>query len=654
MRLKTLHLPVDKGLGDAVIPTGVLAATSLIYALELAGTPFVPIFWYFYLPIIGWATYRYGFSAGMGIAVLCTALLTPIAVREVADSALSLETLAVLSTLALFVLAAFMTSYLLGLHHDLERKAFDLSTLLNGVAAFSSTLSVGEVLDAFNSKLMTRLDATFCCVGLLDLSDGPMVVHAAWDIDRNRGGSIESHRIIAISSAPKYQQLLASGRSLLLRGEETKDFWVSETSGETPPTMKWILLLPLVAGGRRLGVAVAGRHEPCEKDGITQTNMDLCQALAAAAATALGNAMLFEIVSEEKEKTEHVLEAMTDGVCTTDVECRLLSANSSALRTLRIDADNAMGVSLCDLFSPADDEGVPLCQEACPIRTAVKTKRSVRCGPARWAVGTGRRRTIPVVWSVAPLAGESGTVVGAVSVVRDVSREEELSRLKSEFTSMVSHELRSPLANIGAAMELMQDGNDDDSRHREMLEIVRSEVMRLGRFVEEILDAERLDSGEMPLELEPVSLLPIVRMVVETFKRQPNGHSFRLATPRRLSFVLADAAKVERVLSNLVNNAVSYSPPGSTITIEVCPREDLAMVSVVDQGDGIPPDRLDAVFERFYRAHTGDAQKVYGYGLGLYTCKMLVEAQGGQIWAESEEGNGSRLTFTLPLCEGDA
>ncbi|KKL10592.1 hypothetical protein LCGC14_2554280, partial [marine sediment metagenome] len=348
------------------------------------------------------------------------------------------------------------------------------------------------------------------------------------------------------------------------------------------------------------------------------------------------------------------VEKMTDAVFTTDAECRLLSANSAALRAMGIEADGAIGRLLCDLSSPADDEGASLCGEACPIRTAAKNQRSVWCGPVRWTVGLRTRRTIPIAWAVAPLAGESGTVTGAVSVVRDVSREEELSRLKSEFISMVSHELRSPLTNIGAAIELMQSGDTDESRRREMLDMVRSEVMRLGRFVEEILDAERLDKGEMPLQLEPVSLLPVVRRVVATFKSQPNGHSFRVTGPRSLPFVLADASKVERVLSNLVDNAVSYSPPRSTITIEMRPQLDSAAVSVIDYGVGIPADRLDRVFDRYYRAHTGDSQAVYGYGLGLYTCKMLIEAQGGQIWVESKEGRGSRFTFTLPLCETTA
>ena len=653
-RLKALRLTRDRVVAVAVIAAGLLIATSFVYALKLVGTPFVPVFWYSYLPIIGLTTYRYGLRAGTGVAALCTVLLLPIAVPQVADSGLSLETLAVLSTFALFVLAAFMTSYLLALQHDLERKASDLSVLLSGVTSFSSTLNVEEVLESFAAKLATCLDSTFCYVALSDRSGGPIVVRVRYPPQERRETDIECDRMIASASSPRYRHLLDAGESLLLQGEDTSDFLQIDSSARNRPAMEWIILHPLVVGRRSLGIAVAGRDKPSRTGRTTETQVELSRALCAAAASALENATLFEMVSEEKEKTEHILDAMTDGVFTTDAECRLLSANGAALRAMGIEADGAIGRLLCDLSSPADDEGASLCGEACPIRTAAKNRRSVWCGPVRWTVGMRRRRTIQIAWAVAPLAGESGTVAGAVSVVRDVSREEELSRLKSEFISMVSHELRSPLTNIGAAIELMQSGDTDESRRREMLDMVRSEVMRLGKFVEEILDAERLDKGEMPLQLEPVSLLPVVRRVVATFKSQPNGHSFRVTGPRSLPFVLADASKVERVLSNLVDNAVSYSPPRSTITIEMRPQPDSAAVTVIDYGVGIPADRLDRVFDRYYRAHTGDSQAVYGYGLGLYTCKMLIEAQGGQIWVESKEGRGSRFTFTLPLCETTA
>ena len=298
------------------------------------------------------------------------------------------------------------------------------------------------MLDSFASKVMACLDATFCYVGLLDRREGRMVLRATSIVGAVIDPDIGYHRIIKDSEASRYQRRLGGGTSVLLRGEEASDFLRHGTSAGAPSATEWILLLPLAAGGHSLGIAVAGRDKPSRTGRTTETQVELSRALCAAAASALENATLFEMVSEEREKTEHILDAMTDAVFTTDAECRLLSANSAALRAMEIEVDGAIGRLLCDLFSPADDEGASLCGEACPIRTAAKNRRSVWCGPVRWTVGMRRRRTIQIAWAVAPLAGESGTVAGAVSVVRDVSREEELSRLKSEFISMVSHELR--------------------------------------------------------------------------------------------------------------------------------------------------------------------------------------------------------------------
>jgi signal transduction histidine kinase len=198
-------------------------------------------------------------------------------------------------------------------------------------------------------------------------------------------------------------------------------------------------------------------------------------------------------------------------------------------------------------------------------------------------------------------------------------------------------------------LELIESGRGSESRRGDMLATVRSELARLARFVDEILDAESIERGAIPVEKDPISLLPVVRTVVDAFAIEANARRFTIVDAPDLPFVLADGSMTERVLHNLVRNAVSYSTPGSPIQIELSAHEDFVWISVIDKGFGIPADRLGTIFDRFSRAHLKDSQDIYGYGLGLYTCKMLVEAQGGRIWVESEEGRGSRFTLTLPV-----
>jgi len=263
-------------------------------------------------------------------------------------------------------------------------------------------------------------------------------------------------------------------------------------------------------------------------------------------------------------------------------------------------------------------------------------------------------RSVIVAHSAAPLYGRDGEVMGAVSVLRDISKEEELSRLKSEFISMVSHELRSPLANINASADLMLQTDLDDALKREMLEIICSQSTLLAEFVEDILDAARLEEGKLQLHLEPVALLPLIKGLVDSFRARTSKHRFEVLALERLPLVLADESKVEVILGNLLENAIGYSPQGGTITVQA--REQAGegvVVTVADEGIGIPPEHQERLFQRFYRVDASDAREVYGHGLGLYITRKLVEAQGGRIWLESEVGKGSRFSFTLPRLEVD-
>lgn len=457
----------------------VSAVTILVYVLEFTGQPFVPVFWYFFLPIIGWITYRSGLSHGLALAGLCYVAVAPIVISEFFGSGLSLEAVAQLSTIVLFAFAAFVSTYLVGLQRDLEARV--------------------------------------------------------------------------------------------------------------------------------------------------------------------------EMVSAEREKTQRVIEAINDLVITTDFDCRLISANQSLLR-MGIDPETNIGRPLCSVFSPHDENGEMACLHHCPVRKCISTKKPVSCA-VRLTPENGPGVGIPVTWTAAPLFGDSSSANGVVSVIRDMSHDEELGRSKRDFITIVSHELRSPLANMGAALELIQNGRGSESRRGEMFSTVRSELARLGRFVEEILDAESIERGEIPVDREPVSLLPIVNTVVSAFAARDEARRFTVADAPDLPFVLADSPKTERVLHNLVQNAVNYSATGSPIHIDFSVHEDFVWVSVLDEGLGIPANRLGSIFDRFSRAHMQDSQDVYGYGLGLYTCKVLAEAQGGRIWAESEEGRGSRFTLALPVLE---
>jgi signal transduction histidine kinase len=231
----------------------------------------------------------------------------------------------------------------------------------------------------------------------------------------------------------------------------------------------------------------------------------------------------------------------------------------------------------------------------------------------------------------------------------------ELDQLKSEFVSLVSHELRAPLTNMKGALELLLDSLQmlEGSRGWALLEVLDEEVARLTRLVQGVLEVTRIEAGRLSVDQQPLDLQRHLEKIVQRISMRAPQHHFVLP-PDDLPLVAADPDRVTDILSNLLDNAMKYSPAGGEITIEANTDDDALVVSIADQGVGIPQEQLADVFDKFHRLDTGDARESYGYGLGLYITRKLVEAHGGKIWVDSRPGKGSRFSFTLPLAETQA
>lgn len=223
----------------------------------------------------------------------------------------------------------------------------------------------------------------------------------------------------------------------------------------------------------------------------------------------------------------------------------------------------------------------------------------------------------------------------------------QLDALKDEFVSLVSHELRAPLTNINASVELLLLHAEGEGT-RAKLEIIGQEASRLTRLVQGVLDVSRMEAGRLVLLTAPIDAAQICQsaLVQVGDTSHPCAVEVRPGTPA----VLADADRAAQLLGNLLSNATKYSPPGSRVDVVVQPAPEGSMVlfSVTDHGAGFPPEEAARIFERFYRVERGDARETYGHGLGLYIARKIVEAHGGRIWAESTPGAGATFLFTLP------
>jgi len=230
---------------------------------------------------------------------------------------------------------------------------------------------------------------------------------------------------------------------------------------------------------------------------------------------------------------------------------------------------------------------------------------------------------------------------------------EDLSRLKDEFLSIASHELRTPVTSIKGytqlAKMLIKEG--DLGTSEEYLDIALDQIDRMSRLILELLDVSRIETGRLEIRREAIAWSHFVRDVVHRHHTAVSDRRFHVAVPDHARIVTGDRDRLEQVLGNLLENAVKYSPDGSDITVTVEDRGDALVTAVCDRGIGIPSDELNQVFERFHRGRQVSSTNYGGLGLGLYITKQIIERHGGTIWVESKEGTGTTFYFSLPAVE---
>jgi PAS domain S-box-containing protein len=267
----------------------------------------------------------------------------------------------------------------------------------------------------------------------------------------------------------------------------------------------------------------------------------------------------------------------------------------------------------------------------------------------QFARSDGAERWIRCRW--APLRDRSGAESGSVVTVRDVTEEVEREQLKANFVATVSHELRSPLTPLKGFIGTLLAGTGEDSpeARREYYLIMAKQVTRLERLISDLLEVSRIEAGHLPLENEDIDLTSLVSGDVDLFARNNPGRKVQVRAPAGPVFVHADPTRVEQVVTNLLSNALKYSLPETPLEVTVAAAGEQAIVSVRDEGEGIPPEEQERVFDRFHRVDGGLARWKEGTGLGLYIAKRLVEAMGGKIWLVSSPAHGSTFSFSIPL-----
>jgi signal transduction histidine kinase len=226
-----------------------------------------------------------------------------------------------------------------------------------------------------------------------------------------------------------------------------------------------------------------------------------------------------------------------------------------------------------------------------------------------------------------------------------------LDQMKSDFVSMVSHELRAPLTNISGGIELLLANRKqlNEKTHRS-LTLVQTEIQRLTRFVETILDLSAMEAERLPLYPEPVNVNDLIRNTIDQLKELPGSQRLTFQPKNALPAVLADPSGLVSVITHLIDNAIKYAPEGK-IHLSTDQKREKVNVTIRDHGPGIPIDAQPYLFEKFYRVNPVDSQTIYGHGLGLYMANRMLEAMGGEIGVKNCEDGGAEFTISLPSIE---
>jgi PAS domain S-box-containing protein len=372
-------------------------------------------------------------------------------------------------------------------------------------------------------------------------------------------------------------------------------------------------------------------------------------------ASALVALLRYEEAARKASEARAVFYAIADGVLLTDPGGRVTAMNR-AMETLSGWTElEASGRSYGDVLPVSDEHGTAIAPSERPLARALTTGRPA--GDQGFGVNLVSRsgQRVPVAASSAPILDPRGRVIGAVDVVRDVSREREIDEVKSALISTVSHELRTPLTLIHGFAELLAlRDNMTPQRQRSAATEILEASRRLGRLIDDLLSVSRMESGRLVIDPRPIDLACVVERVLSPFRAMATRHAMRAKVPVSLPLVWGDPDKVEQVLTNLVGNAIKYSPDGGEVLVSMEHDTEVVRVNVRDEGIGMSQREMSQLFEKFYRVDRDEVRRAGGTGLGLYITKRLVEMHGGRIWAESWPGAGSVFSFTLPRRSGPA
>lgn len=346
-----------------------------------------------------------------------------------------------------------------------------------------------------------------------------------------------------------------------------------------------------------------------------------------------------ETMDAEKSRLDSVLSHMTDGVIGTDRRGNIILINDMALNLLGIKTEDVLGSSILTLLNIEEDYS---------FRTLLEEQEEILLD---FTEQLDKAMLLRAEFSM--IRRDSGFISGLVCVLHDVTEKEKDEEERRQFVSNVSHELRTPLTSMRSYIEALVEGAwQDPEIAPAFLKVTQDETNRMIRMINDLLQLSRMDANKIELKQELVNLNELFNYVLDRFdmviKDSERNYQIKREFTKRSIWVEIDTDRMIQVFDNILNNAMKYSPAGGTITCRLLETHKNVIISIADEGLGIPKQNLGRVFDRFYRVDKARSREMGGSGLGLAISKESIKAHGGSIWVESEEGKGSTFFISLP------
>ncbi len=513
------------------------------------------------------------------------------------------------------VLAALNRHSVLGTTSPIHVRVRELETLVQLAKNINSQLNLDQTLANIVDAAVRLTGAEEGSLMLVDESTGELYMRASKNFDEE---FVRTFRMKVDDSLAG--EVISKGESILFDGEGPKKI-------KSSFLVHSLIFVPLLRQEKTIGLL--GVDNRAARRPLHESDLSLMQALAEHAVIALENARLLEATQAQMRQLETVIQQVEDGVIITDPEGRMLLANRTIRGLFHLGDDPLVGRPLKEVFPNLELQYLFARRES-----AVAKQRRTEITLADDRVYNAH---------LTPIEG-----VGYAIVLNDITQLKELDRLKSEFVSTVSHDLRSPLTTILGYVDLIERAGPVTDQQKTFIRRIQNSVGSITTLISDLLDLGKIESG-IDSQKEPVQFNAIARTALEGIRSRAEAKQIRLdvSLDENIPALNGNPVRLRQMISNLLDNAVKYTPEGGTISFSTQREEGQALLQVSDSGIGIPPNELPYVFNKFYRA--SNVQNTVGTGLGLSIVKSIAEIHGGRVWVDSTGGRETKFTVVLPI-----